>query len=219
MITGEKPRSDAFVFFGATGDLAYKKIFPALQSMARRGKLDFPVIGVAKSGWGLSQFLDRARASVTEHGGLDEDAFKALADRLRYVDGEYGDLSTFRNLRRELDSKEVDIEKLESDLWEAALAQPEETRVDLRYSARASSKRTKHECLLGLRVHADRVSLGIREPSERRAIRQRHRPNQLPSAQADRFRVEVRRLRAIAAANLEMADVIRHFGAPPTTVL
>src|SRR5579864_7402507 len=61
-----KPRSDALVFFGATGDLAYKKIFPALQSMARRGKLDFPVIGVAKSGWTRDQLVDRAKKSVTQ---------------------------------------------------------------------------------------------------------------------------------------------------------
>jgi glucose-6-phosphate 1-dehydrogenase len=74
-----KPRSDALVFFGATGDLAYKKIFPALQSMAKRGKLDFPVIGVAKSGWTLDQLVDRAKKSVTQYGGLDEEAFKTLS--------------------------------------------------------------------------------------------------------------------------------------------
>jgi glucose-6-phosphate 1-dehydrogenase len=102
MKNGEKPRSDALVFFGATGDLAYKKIFPALQAMARRGRLDFPVIGVAKSGWGLPQLLDRARASVTEHGGLDDAAFAALAGRLRYVDGDYADLATFTQLKAEL---------------------------------------------------------------------------------------------------------------------
>src|SRR5438876_12447820 len=98
----DKPRSDALVFFGATGDLAYKKIFPALQSMARRGRLDFPVIGVAKSGWGLPQLLDRAMASVTEYGGLDEAAFATLAKRLRYVDGDYGDAATFARLKNEL---------------------------------------------------------------------------------------------------------------------
>jgi len=98
----DKPRSDALVFFGATGDLAYKKIFPALQSMAKRGKLDFPVIGVAKSGWGLPQLLDRAKASVTEYGGLDEQAFNTLASRLRYVDGDYGDSATFAQLKNEL---------------------------------------------------------------------------------------------------------------------
>jgi len=98
----DKPRSDALVFFGATGDLAYKKIFPALQAMARRGKLDFPVIGVAKSGWGLAQLLDRAKASVTEYGGLDEQAFAALAARLRYVDGDYSDIATFMQLKKEM---------------------------------------------------------------------------------------------------------------------
>lgn len=97
-----KPRADALVFFGATGDLAYKKIFPALQAMAHRGRLDFPVIGVAKSGWGLPQLLDRARASVAEYGGLDEPAFNVLAHRLRYVDGDYNDPATFEQLQREL---------------------------------------------------------------------------------------------------------------------
>src|SRR2546425_3432120 len=74
MTTSDTLRSDALVFFGATGDLAYKKIFPALQAIAHRGKLDFPVIGVAKSGWALPQLLERARASVTEYGGADEPA-------------------------------------------------------------------------------------------------------------------------------------------------
>src|SRR5256885_7738570 len=98
----DKPRADALVFFGATGDLAYKKIFPALQARARRGRLDFPVIGVAKSGWDLPQLVDRAKASVTEYGGLDESAFAALTSRLRYVDGDYGDLATFTRLKQEL---------------------------------------------------------------------------------------------------------------------
>jgi glucose-6-phosphate 1-dehydrogenase len=98
----DEPRSDALVFFGATGDLAYKKIFPALQSMTRRGRLDFPVIGVAKSGWGQPQLLERAKASVTENGGFDEPAFNALAQRLRYVDGDYGDAATFARLKGEL---------------------------------------------------------------------------------------------------------------------
>ena len=82
-----KPRSDALVFFGAAGDLAYKKIFPALQAIARRGRLDFPVIGVARAGWTREQLIERARASVTENGGLDDKAFAILAERLRYVDG------------------------------------------------------------------------------------------------------------------------------------
>ncbi len=60
--------SDAFVFFGATGDLAYKMIFPALQALIRRGRLESPIIGVAKSGWGLEQLRERARASLREHG-------------------------------------------------------------------------------------------------------------------------------------------------------
>jgi glucose-6-phosphate 1-dehydrogenase len=99
-------RSDALVFFGASGDLAFKKIFPALQAMARRGKLDFPVVGVARSGWTRDQLVDRARASVTENGGLDEAAFPKLAERLRYVDGDYNEESTFRKLKEELQSAE-----------------------------------------------------------------------------------------------------------------
>lgn len=98
--------SDALVFFGATGDLAYKKIFPALQAMIRRGKLDVPVIGVAKSGWTVDQFRARARDSVEKHGGIDEAAFAKLASLLRYVDGDYGDLATFKRLRAELGTAE-----------------------------------------------------------------------------------------------------------------
>jgi glucose-6-phosphate 1-dehydrogenase len=102
MTNADTLRSDALVFFGATGDLAYKKIFPALQSIARRGRLDFPVIGVAKSGWALPQLLERAKASVTEYGGLDDTAFTILAERLRYVDGDYADPATFGRLKSEL---------------------------------------------------------------------------------------------------------------------
>ncbi len=100
MTSDERSRSDALVFFGASGDLAYKKIFPALQSLAARGRLDVPVVGVARSGWTRDQFVERALASVTEHGGgVDPDAFAILADRIRYVDGDYHDGETFRRLR------------------------------------------------------------------------------------------------------------------------
>jgi glucose-6-phosphate 1-dehydrogenase len=98
-----KPRSDALVFFGATGDLAYKKIFPALQAMARRDRLDFLVVGVAKSSWTREQLIERARASVTDNGGEDKEAFSKLAAQLRYVDGDYNDAATFTRLRAELD--------------------------------------------------------------------------------------------------------------------
>lgn len=96
--------SDALVFFGATGDLAYKKIFPALQAMARRGHLKVPVIGVAKAGWTLEQFKARARDSVEKHGGLDPEPFAQLCSLLRYVDGDYQDAATFAALHRELGS-------------------------------------------------------------------------------------------------------------------
>jgi glucose-6-phosphate 1-dehydrogenase len=95
-------RSDAFVFFGATGDLAYKQIFPALQALIRRGHFDMPIIGVAKSGWNLDQLRARARASLEEHGGVDEAAFAKLSARLRYVDGNYSDRATYEQLGREL---------------------------------------------------------------------------------------------------------------------
>jgi len=98
------PPSDALVFFGATGDLAYKKIFPALQAMVRRGRLAVPVVGVAKSGWSRDNLVERARASVTEYGGLDQPAFDKLAELLRYVDGDYADGATFTRLQAELGS-------------------------------------------------------------------------------------------------------------------
>jgi glucose-6-phosphate 1-dehydrogenase len=94
--------SDAFVFFGATGDIAYKQVFPALQALTRRGHLEMPVIGVAKSGWTLDQLRERARASLQEHGGVDEQAFARLLARLKYVDGDYRDPATFAQLRQEL---------------------------------------------------------------------------------------------------------------------
>ncbi|MGH8567727.1 MAG: glucose-6-phosphate dehydrogenase, partial [Gammaproteobacteria bacterium] len=96
------PRSDSLVIFGASGDLAYKKIFPALQAMTRRGHLDIPVIGVARSDWTLEQFQARARESVGRHGRVEEAAFAKLRERLRYVSGEYGDPATFAALREQL---------------------------------------------------------------------------------------------------------------------
>ena len=96
--------SDALVFFGATGDLAYKKIFPSLQAMIKRGHLDVPVIGVAKAGWGLDQLKARAKDSLEKHGGLDQAAFTKLSSLLRYVDGDYKDPSTFQAIRKELGS-------------------------------------------------------------------------------------------------------------------
>ena len=96
--------ADALVFFGATGDLAYKKIFPALQAMVKRGHLTVPVIGVAKAGWNLEQLRARAQDSVEHHGGIDPAAFAKLRGLLRYVDGDYQDPTTFQSLRKELGS-------------------------------------------------------------------------------------------------------------------
>ena len=95
--------SDALVFFGATGDLAYKQIFPALQAMVVRGHLNVPIVGVAKAGWGVDQLLERARDSLAHQGGgVEEDAFGRLRALLRYVDGDYRDPATFDRLRQEL---------------------------------------------------------------------------------------------------------------------
>ena len=96
--------SDALVFFGATGDLAYKKIFPSLQAMVKRGHLSVPVIGVAKSGWTTDQLRARARDSLEKHGGVDPAAFDKLCGLLRYVDGDYKIPATFRAIREELGS-------------------------------------------------------------------------------------------------------------------
>src|SRR5580700_4414083 len=94
--------SDALVFFGATGDLAYKKIFPALQAMIMRGHLNVPVIGVAKAGWNLEQLRARAHDSLEKHGGVDTAALNKLTGLLRYVDGDYADPATFQAIRKEL---------------------------------------------------------------------------------------------------------------------
>jgi glucose-6-phosphate 1-dehydrogenase len=94
------PRSDALVFFGATGDLAYKQIFPALQAMIRHSHLDMPIVGVAKSGWNLDQLKARAKDSLEKHGGVDQLAFEKLSKLLQYVDGDYGDPATFTQLRK-----------------------------------------------------------------------------------------------------------------------
>jgi glucose-6-phosphate 1-dehydrogenase len=96
-------QSDAFVFFGATGDLAHKQIFPSLQGLVRDEGLNLPIIGVAKAGWNLDQLKARAKDSLEKHGGLDH-AFSKLTDLLRYVDGDYNDPNTFAQLRKELGS-------------------------------------------------------------------------------------------------------------------
>jgi glucose-6-phosphate 1-dehydrogenase len=92
-------RSDALVLFGITGDLAYQKIFPALQAMVRHKNLDMPVVGVARSGWTRSKLLTRMRASLEEHGGVDDKAFADLESRFAYVDGDYTDPATFQRLK------------------------------------------------------------------------------------------------------------------------
>lgn len=100
--TGKQEHSDALVFFGATGDLAHKKIFPALQSLVKRGRLDVPVVGVAKSGWNRDQLVARAQDSIKTYGKLDEEAFAKLVANLHYVDGDYNDAATFAAVKKEL---------------------------------------------------------------------------------------------------------------------
>jgi glucose-6-phosphate 1-dehydrogenase len=95
-------RSNALVFFGATGDLAYEQIFPALQAMERRGHLDVPVIGVAKPDWTVEQLRARAAESIAAHGAVDSDAFARLSARLSYVSGDYESPGTFEKLRQAL---------------------------------------------------------------------------------------------------------------------
>ncbi len=96
--------ADTLVFFGATGDLAYKKIFPALQAMVKRGTLSVPVIGVARGGWNLDKLKARAKDSVEKHGGLDPAAFEKFSGLLQYVDGDYNDPATFQNLCQKIGS-------------------------------------------------------------------------------------------------------------------
>src|SRR3990170_2544698 len=97
-------RSDALVFFGATGDLAYKQIFPALQALVSEGQLDLPIVGVGRSGWTTEQLVERARNSLQDHGGVDAEAFGTLARRLRYIDGDYNSPELFQLLRKTLGS-------------------------------------------------------------------------------------------------------------------
>jgi glucose-6-phosphate 1-dehydrogenase len=95
-------RSDAFVLFGATGDLAYKQIFPTLLAMIERGEFDMPIIGLARRRWTVDQLRERARDSVEHNGGVDADAIAKLSARLLYVGGDYRDPATYERLRRAL---------------------------------------------------------------------------------------------------------------------
>ena len=98
-VTASGDRSDAFVFFGATGDLAFKQIFPALAGLFRDEDLDLPIVGVARSG-DLESLRERARQSLQAHGFTDAAATRALVDHLRYVKGSDDDIETFHALRR-----------------------------------------------------------------------------------------------------------------------
>ena len=95
----QRPPSDAFVFFGATGDLAGRKIFPALLALSRTGRLEIPVVCVARSPLGLDGLRRIARESASRYGRFDEAAFERFAAHLRYVCGDYRDADTYRALR------------------------------------------------------------------------------------------------------------------------
>jgi glucose-6-phosphate 1-dehydrogenase len=101
-MTDTTNQSDSFVFFGITGDLAYKQIFPALQAMIRRGQFDLPIVGVAGRPWSKEQLADHIHQSLAEHGQVDEAAFQKLCSRLQYVSGDYLDAGTYQKLRQVL---------------------------------------------------------------------------------------------------------------------
>jgi glucose-6-phosphate 1-dehydrogenase len=98
------PQSDAFVFFGATGDLAFKQVFPALNALVNRDGLDIPIIGMARAGWDLEKLRARARESLEKAGKFSAKEFDKLSGQLRYVDGDYADPATFQKLRKALGS-------------------------------------------------------------------------------------------------------------------
>src|SRR5688572_12752849 len=98
--------SDALVVFGATGDLAYKQIFPALHSLIRRGQLDIPIIGMARSGWNLERLKQRVRESIEQQGDVDPRALNRLCELLRYVDGDYREPDTYQRLGQALSDAE-----------------------------------------------------------------------------------------------------------------
>src|SRR5215469_1886407 len=123
-------KSGALVFYGATGDLAFKKIFPALQRMVKDGRLDVPVIGVARGGRSLNWLIGRAEESVREFGGgVDPVAFPKLTRLLRYLDGEYSDPKTFDALRRELGDAPCPVHYLAipQSMFEVVVSQRERT--------------------------------------------------------------------------------------------
>ncbi|HKY20151.1 MAG TPA: glucose-6-phosphate dehydrogenase [Vicinamibacterales bacterium] len=96
------PISDALVVFGVTGDLAFKKIFPALQSLVTRGRLSVPIVGVGRHPMTLPELVERARRSLAEAKKLNEPEFAKLASLLRYVSGDFADLETFNRIRQAL---------------------------------------------------------------------------------------------------------------------
>ncbi len=108
----DSPQADALIFFGATGDLAYKQIFPALQALVKHHNLDIPIIGVAKSGWNLDQLKGRSRESLEQHNVFDEAAFNKLTEQLNYVDGDYNEAATYTKLRQAMGTAQLPLHYL-----------------------------------------------------------------------------------------------------------
>ena len=159
--------SDTLVFFGATGDLAYKKIFPALQAMVKRGTLNVPVIGVAREGWTLDRLKARAKDSLEHHGGLDPEAFDKLCGLLRYVNGDYNDPATFQALCQQIGSAQLPAFYLAipPSAFATVVEQLSQRRL---YPQRAGSSSKSHSA-----ATCPRRGLSIRscsKPSTRRAI-------------------------------------------------
>ncbi|HET8724668.1 MAG TPA: glucose-6-phosphate dehydrogenase [Anaeromyxobacteraceae bacterium] len=150
--------ADALVLYGATGDLAWKKIFPALQGMVRRGVLRVPVIGVARQPWTLDDLRARARDSVEKHGGgADPVAFPRLLELLRYVAGDYQEATTFTALKRELGEARLPVHYMAipqglfglvgNQLFQAGLSQGARLIIEKPFGSDLASARQLNETL------------------------------------------------------------------------
>ncbi|HET6339140.1 MAG TPA: glucose-6-phosphate dehydrogenase [Polyangiales bacterium] len=158
MSAGE--HSDAFVFFGATGDLARKKIFPALQDLVKRGVLDGPVIGVARPGWSIERLRERAKESLQENKSFDPKAFEKLAGLLRYCEGEYSQPSTFDRLREILGPAKCPVHYLAippsmfatvvSELGRSGCANNARVMIEKPFGRDLASAQSLNRCLLSV---------------------------------------------------------------------
>ena len=157
----KEPHSDALVFFGATGDLAYKKIFPALQAMVKRGHLNVPVIGVAKPAGTSTSFGPARATSLEKHGGVDPSAFDKLCGLLRYVDGDYNDPATFQAIRKELGSAQRPAHYLAIPPVLFGPVVEQLAKVGLRRTARASLSKSLSDTDLASAQELNRILLAL----------------------------------------------------------